>query len=44
MGYACRCLCFAERLQITRTTPRRLITLQCSQTGLTLVLTFKSAP
>jgi hypothetical protein len=29
------------RLQMTRTTPRRLITLQCSQIGLTLVLTFK---
>jgi hypothetical protein len=29
------------RLQITRITPRRLITLQCSQIGLTLVRTFK---
>jgi len=41
MCYPCRCLCLALRLQITRSTPRRLITLQCSQIGLTLVRTFK---
>jgi hypothetical protein len=31
-----------ERLQMTRMTPRRLTTLQCSQIGLTLVRTFKN--
>jgi hypothetical protein len=31
------------RLQITRTTPRRRITLQCSQIGLTLVRTFNES-
>jgi len=31
------------RLQMTRMTPRRLITLQCSQIGLTLVRTFTTA-
>src|SRR5438874_8955418 len=41
MCYPCRCLCLALRLQITRITPRRLITRQCSQIGLTLVRTFK---
>jgi len=40
MCYPCRCLCLGLRLQITRITPRRLITLQCSQIGLTLVRTF----
>lgn len=30
-------------MQITRITPRRLTTLQCSQIGLTLVRTFKTA-
>jgi len=35
-------LCFGLRLQMTRMTPRRLITRQCSQIGLTLVRTFKS--
>src|SRR2546427_8252455 len=39
--YPCRCLCLGLRLQMTRMTPRRLITLQCSQIGLTLVRTFK---
>jgi len=29
-------------LQITRITPRRLMTLQCSQMGFTLVRTFKT--
>jgi len=38
--YPCRCLCLGLRLQMTRMTPRRLITLQCSQIGLTLVRTF----
>jgi hypothetical protein len=33
----------ALRLQMTRTTPRRLMTRQCSQIGLTLVLTFTLA-
>src|ERR1044071_9096709 len=41
MCYPCRCLFLALRLQITRITPRRLITRQCSQIGLTLVRTFK---
>ena len=36
----CRCLCLGFRLQITRTTPCRRITLQCSQIGLTLDRTF----
>src|SRR6266849_3440317 len=40
-SYPCRCLCLGLRLQMTRMTPRRLITLQCSQIGLTLVRTFK---
>jgi hypothetical protein len=31
-----------ERLQITRMTPRRFTTLQCSQIGFTLVRTFKT--
>ena len=35
-----RCLWRGFLLQITRTTPRRRITLQCSQMGFTLVLTF----
>src|SRR6266702_458464 len=43
MRYPCRCLCLGLRLQMTRITPRRLITLQCSQIGLTLVRTFKRA-
>jgi len=30
------------RLQMTRITPRRLITLQCSQIGLTLARTFNA--
>jgi hypothetical protein len=33
-------LCRGFLVQITRTTPRRLITLQCSQIGLTLLRTF----
>src|SRR2546428_12988947 len=37
----CRGLCLGLRLQMPRMTPRRLITLQCSQIGLTLVRTFK---
>src|SRR2546430_7083238 len=40
MCYPCRCLCLGLRLQITRTTPRRRITLQCSQIGRTLERTF----
>src|SRR3989442_8183985 len=40
--YPCRCLCLGLRLQMTRITPRRLITLQCSQIGLTLVRTFNA--
>src|SRR5689334_7848707 len=36
----CRCLCLGLRLQMTRTTPCRLMTLQCSQIGLTLERTF----
>ena len=36
----CRCLCLGLRLQMTRTTPCRLTTLQCSQIGLTLERTF----
>src|SRR5688500_1283329 len=36
----CRCLCLGLRLQMMRTTPCRLITLQCSQIGLTLERTF----
>src|SRR5450830_360738 len=36
----CRCLCLGLRLQMMRTTPWRLITLQCSQIGLTLLRTF----
>jgi len=31
-----------ERLQMTRMTPRRFTTLQCSQIGFTLVRTFKN--
>jgi len=31
------------RLQITRTTPRRRMTLQCSQIGLTLERTFTTS-
>src|SRR6476646_565603 len=42
--YPCRCLCFGFRLQMMRTTPWRLITLQCSQIGLTLLRTFTIAP
>ena len=38
--YPCRCLCFGLRLQITRTTPRRLMILQCSQIRFTLERTF----
>jgi hypothetical protein len=33
--YPCRCLCFGVRLQMTRITPLRLITLQYSQRGFT---------
>src|SRR5205814_364062 len=40
--YPCRCLCLGLRLRMTRITPRRLITLQCSQIGLTLVRTFNA--
>src|SRR3954452_21012457 len=36
----CRCLCLGLRLQMMRTTPCRLMTLQCSQIGLTLERTF----
>ena len=36
----CRCLCLGLRLQMTRVTPLRLTTLQCSQIGFTLVRTF----
>src|SRR4026209_1038752 len=36
----CRCLCFGFLEQMMRTTPWRLITLQCSQIGLTLLRTF----
>src|SRR6476659_752262 len=42
--YPCRCLCLGFRLQMIRTTPWRLITLQCSQIGLTLLRTFTGAP
>lgn len=38
--YPCRCLCRGFLLQMIRTTPRRRTTLQCSQIGFTLVLTF----
>lgn len=38
--YPCLCLCFGVRLQITRMIPRRLITLQYSQRGLTDARTF----
>ena len=37
-----RCLCLGFREQITRTTPLRRMTLQCSQIGLTLLRTFTS--
>src|SRR5438309_10396818 len=40
IAYPCRCRCLGFRLQMTRITPRRLITLQCSQIGLTLERTF----
>jgi hypothetical protein len=41
----CRCLCLGFLEQMMRTTPWRLITLQCSQIGLTLLRTFtKKAP
>jgi hypothetical protein len=33
-------LCLGLRLQMTRVTPLRLTTLQCSQIGFTLVRTF----
>ena len=36
----CRCLCLGLRLQMMRTTPCRLMTLQCSQIGFTLERTF----
>src|SRR4051794_28586150 len=36
----CRCLCLGLRLQMMRTTPCLLMTLQCSQIGLTLERTF----
>jgi hypothetical protein len=39
-GQPWRCLWRGFRLQMTRTTPRRRITLQCSQMGLTLARTF----
>src|SRR2546430_735461 len=41
--WPCRCLCLGLRLQITRITPRRLTTLQCSQIGRTLERTFNGA-
>src|SRR2546429_1209695 len=41
VGSPCRGLFLGRRLQVTRIRPRRLITLQCSQIGLTLVRTFK---
>src|SRR5258706_3914875 len=40
IAHPCRCLCLGLRLQITRMTPRRVMTLQCSQMGLTLERTF----
>src|SRR5579883_1013907 len=40
MAQPCRCLCLGLRLQMMRMTPLRLITLQCSQIGFTLVRTF----
>jgi hypothetical protein len=43
-NYPCRCLCFGVRLQITRITPLRLITLQYSQRGLTDARTFIPVP
>src|SRR3954468_23177540 len=36
----CFCLCFGLRLQMMRVTPCRLMTLQCSQIGFTLLRTF----
>src|SRR5438445_13872171 len=38
----CFCLCFGLRLQMMRVTPCLLMTLQCSQIGLTLLRTFTS--
>src|SRR5688500_5852262 len=38
----CRCLCLGLRLQMMRVTPFRLMTLQCSQIGFTLLRTFTS--
>src|SRR6266576_5483660 len=40
IAHPCRCLCLGLRLQITRMTPRRVTTLQCSQMGRTLDRTF----
>ncbi|BBL79560.1 hypothetical protein RxyAA322_14140 [Rubrobacter xylanophilus] len=42
-AYPCLCLCRGLE-QITRTTPRRRMTLQRSQMGLTLALTFITLP
>src|SRR5438552_8476670 len=38
----CFCLCFGLRLQMMRVTPCLLMTLQCSQIGFPLLLTFTS--
>src|SRR5512146_61606 len=44
MAQPCRCLCLGLRLQMMRTIPARLTTLQCSQMGLTLDRTFTEYP
>ena len=42
ISYPCRCLCRGSLLQITRTTPLRLITLQLRQIRFTDASTFMS--